>query len=149
MTPREFCDKVLAVPVTELGAEAVFENREEVILQLQYQLFEQSLDGNGNPLRSPYSDYANTFNQDSYRQRKLKIRGKEITDLFLSGDMFQAMALEVSSTEYIITSNVEYVDKLAEWANAPIFQLTTESQEVVRLHFLNAAMARKFQQWIA
>ena len=147
MTPREFCDKVLAVPITELGVEAVYENREEVILQLQYQLYEQSLDGNGNPLRSPYSGKAENY--ESYKEVKLKMRGKEITDLLFSGAMFQAMALEVSSTEYIITSNVEYVDKLAEWANAPIFQLTTESQEVVRLHFLNAAMARKFQQWIA
>ena len=147
MTPLEFCDKYSNVPITELGAEAVYENREEVILQLQYQLFEQSLDGNGNPIRSPYSGKAENY--ESYKAVKLKMRGKEITDLFLSGDMFQAMALEVSSTEYIITSNVEYVDKLAEWANAPIFQLTTESQEVVRLHFLNAAMARKFQQWIA
>ena len=150
MTLTDFIEKVENIPLQEICKNSVEFNKEEIINVLQYQLFEQSLDGDGNPLRSPYSSQIGLYgNGKSYKQVKEEMRGKEITDLYFTGEMFAEMNMNVTDTEYHITSFVPYTEKLAKWADAPIFELTLENQESVRLHFLNQTIANQIKEWIA
>lgn len=107
------------------------QHKEEIIGLNQHQLYEESVDSEGNPLRSPYSDnnYSIKGHEGrSYRKIKEEMRGKKITDLYLTGEFYTDMVMRVSNGEYEINSTNDKTEFILKWANAPIFGLTTENK---------------------
>lgn len=115
--------------------ELMEQHKEEIIGLNQHQLHEESVDSEGNPLREPYSDraYYGVTNKEGhhkgYREIKREIRGKEITDLYLTGEFYADMVLRVSNGEYEINSTNDKTEYILKWAAAPIFGLTTENKD--------------------
>lgn len=138
--------KFAELQIEAIGTAVVTEYAIEIVDTLKYQLFEESVDGNGNTLRTPYSNIAGPVGPKGYRTLKREMRGKEITDLYLTGEFYAAMVLTVSGGEYSITSNDSKTVDIVKWANAPIFCLSLDSKAKVYTNFIRPAMTLKIAE---
>lgn len=83
-----------------IAAECIEEKQVEIVALNKEQLYEGGTDRMGEPL-PPYKSKA-------YAARKLAMRGKEISDRYLTGAFQDAMGLSVSGTMFGINSGVSY-----------------------------------------
>lgn len=136
-TVKEMLERVLNFDIQQSTEMAMEERADDVLEFNKHRIYEYSEDANEHPLRSPYSP--------RYAKYKMKLRGKQITDLYDSGEMFKKMRLIVSNGEYAITSDADYTKYVVKWANAPVFGLAIEDRDDVWNYVLLPLVAADFK----
>ena len=87
-----------------LTGETMQEISKDIIGLVQDQLYEDGTDGNGEKLEE--------YREIAYSKLKFSMRGKSITDLYLTGAFQEAMILIIEGDSYTITSTDEKTKEL-------------------------------------
>lgn len=119
-TVLDMIERIKSFDLVQSAGNAMQANEQSILSLNRHQLYEQSVDADNNPLRSPYSP--------RYAAKKNRLRGKFITDLYYTGDFQGKFRLNVQGRQYIIASTSEHAPYAVKWADAPVYGLTGESK---------------------
>jgi hypothetical protein len=127
MTLRELQAKIKAIDVQTLKEEAIWQNQDEIIRLNQSQLHLG--------MTSKGSAITPLYRARSYAEFKASLSSYDAPnytpDLYLTGDFYKSMGIEIGNGEYDIFSNDSKADDLT-LKYKDIFGLTDENLEIAR-----------------
>lgn len=109
-----------------LTGETMQEISKDIIGLVQDQLYEDGTDGNGEKLEE--------YREIAYSKLKFSMRGKSITDLYLTGAFQEAMILIIEGDSYTITSTDEKTKELEKKYGSAIMALTYDNKQMAFIY---------------
>lgn len=90
---------------------------------------QELLNLNRSQLKEEHKTAKDQFIAPKYTRNYAKFKGFTIPDLYLTGDMFEAMSIEAKGQQFTINSSVDYAPKLIEQYGADIFGIAKTKQD--------------------
>jgi hypothetical protein len=84
---------------------------------------------NREQLREEHKTVKDQFIKPKYSLNYAKLKGFTVPDLYVTGDMFNAMTIEAKGEQFEINSGVDYAPKLIDQYSSDIFGIAPTKQK--------------------
>jgi hypothetical protein len=127
-TIKEMRERLQSLSLIDITGEVMqsLEVEEDILDLNRNQLYESGIDSKGNKLHQ--------YRSNHYRDFKYEIRGRELTDLFLTGQFQRNFYITVENGTYDFYSTDSKTQKLIDNYGDQIFGLTEENK--IKAHYI-------------